>query len=73
MEGAAAHGPPFDQFNATMTELSGQDHKEIILNLKKMPAAVSSGIGMLMRHLMRAKQSGGAIRLSNQRSSQYRP
>ena len=56
-------GPPLDQFNATMTELLGQGHDKIILDLEEMPAVDSSGIGMLMRHLTSAKQSGGDIRL----------
>jgi len=56
-------GPPLDQFNATMTELLGQGHDKIILDLEEMPAVDSSGIGMLMRHLTSAKQSGGNIRL----------
>lgn len=56
-------GPPLDQFNATMMELLGQGHAKIILDLEEMPAVDSSGIGMLMRHLTSAKQSGGDIRL----------
>ena len=56
-------GPPLDQFNATMTELLGQGHDKIILDLEEMPAVDSSGIGMLMRHLTSAKQGGGDIRL----------
>jgi len=46
-----------------MTELLGQGHDKIILDLEEMPAVDSSGIGMLMRHLTSAKQSGGDIRL----------
>ena len=56
-------GPPLDQFNATMTELLGQGHDKIILDLEEMPTIDSSGIGLLMRHLTTAKQSGGNIRL----------
>jgi len=56
-------GPPLDRFNETMTELLGQSHNKIVLDLEEMPAVDSSGIGMLMRHLTTAKQSGGAIRL----------
>jgi anti-sigma B factor antagonist len=56
-------GLPLDKFNATMTELLGQGHDKIILDLEEMPAVDSSGIGLLMRHLTTAKQSGGNIRL----------
>ena len=56
-------GPPLDRFNETMTELLGQGHNKIILDIEEMPAVDSSGIGMLMKHLTTAKQGGGAIRL----------
>lgn len=56
-------GLPLDQFNATLAELLAQGHNKIILDLEDMPAVDSSGIGMLMRHLTSAKQTGGAILL----------
>ena len=56
-------GPALDRFNATMTELLSQGQSKIILNLEGVPTIDSSGIGMLVRHLTAAKQSGGAIRL----------
>jgi anti-sigma B factor antagonist len=63
LKGRLCMGPPLDQFNATMTELLGQGHDKIILDLEEMPTVDSSGIGLLMRHLTTAKQSGGNIRL----------
>jgi anti-sigma B factor antagonist len=63
LRGRMTMGPPLDRFNETMTELLGQGHNKIILDIEEMPAVDSSGIGMLMKHLTTAKQGGGAIRL----------
>jgi anti-sigma B factor antagonist len=46
-----------------MTELLGQGHNRIVLDLEEVPTIDSSGIGTLVRHLTAAKQAGGAIRL----------
>lgn len=46
-----------------MTELLSQSHNKIILDIEEVSTIDSSGIGMLVRHLTSAKQSGGAIRL----------
>ena len=56
-------GPALDRFNATMVELLGQNQNRIVLDLEEVPTIDSSGIGMLVRHLTSAKQTGGAIRL----------
>ena len=63
MTGRLAMGPPLDRFNATMNELLGEGHSKIVLDVEGVPTIDSSGIGMLVRHLTAAKQSGGAIRL----------
>ena len=63
LRGRLCMGLPLDKFNATMTELLEHGHDKIILDLEEMPAVDSSGIGLLMRHLTTAKQSGGNIRL----------
>jgi anti-sigma B factor antagonist len=63
LKGRLSMGPPLDRFNATMTELLGQGQNRIVLDLEEVPTIDSSGIGMLVRHLTTAKQSGGAIRL----------
>ena len=63
LHGRLSMGPPLDRFNATMTELLGQGQNRIVLDLEEVPTIDSSGIGMLVRHLTLAKQSGGAIRL----------
>jgi anti-anti-sigma factor len=56
-------GPPVDRFNATMTELLRHGQNRIVLDLEEVPTIDSSGIGMLVRVLTAAKQSGGTIRL----------
>jgi anti-sigma B factor antagonist len=63
LKGRLCMGPPIDRFNETMTELLAQGQNKIILDLEEMVMIDSSGIGMLVRHLTSAKQSGGAIRL----------
>jgi len=63
LKGRLCMGPPLDRFNSTMTELLGQGHNKIILDLEEVPTIDSSGIGMLVRHLTSAKQGGGTIRL----------
>ena len=63
LKGRLAMGPPLDRFNATMSELLGQGHNRIVLDLEEVPTIDSSGIGTLVRHLTAAKQAGGAIRL----------
>jgi len=63
LNGRLSMGPALDRFNATMNELLGHGHSKIVLGLEAVPSIDSSGIGMLVRHLTTAKQSGGAIRL----------
>ena len=63
LNGRLSMGPALDRFNTTMNELLGHGHSKIVLNLEAVPSIDSSGIGMLVRHLTAAKQSGGAIRL----------
>lgn len=63
LKGRLSMGPPLDRFNATLSELLGQGQNRIVLDLEEVPTIDSSGIGMLVRHLTAAKQSGGAIRL----------
>jgi anti-anti-sigma factor len=63
LKGRLSMGPPLDRFNATMSELLGQGHNRIILDMEEVPTMDSSAIGMLVRHLTTAKQSGGSIRL----------
>jgi len=56
-------GPGLDRFNAVVSELLRQSHNKIILDLEAVPTIDSSGIGLLVRYLTAAKQSGGAVRL----------
>jgi anti-sigma B factor antagonist len=63
LNGRLSMGPALDRFNSTLNELLSHGHSKIILNLEAVPSVDSSGIGMLVRHLTSAKQSGGAIRL----------
>ena len=63
LKGRLSMGPALERFSATMTELLGEGHNRIILDLEEVPTIDSSGIGMLVRFLTTTKQSGGAIRL----------
>ena len=63
LTGKLVMGPALDQFNATMSDLLGQSQNKIVLDLEEMPMIDSSGIGMLIRYLTSAKQSGGSIKL----------
>lgn len=63
LKGRLSMGPPLDRFNSTMNELLNQGQNRIVLDLEDVPSIDSSGIGMLVRHLTAAKQTGGAIRL----------
>jgi anti-sigma B factor antagonist len=44
-----------------MGELLAQSHNRIVLDLEEVPTMDSSGIGMLVRYLATAKQSGGSV------------
>jgi len=63
LTGRLCMGPPLDRLNATLAELFGQGQNRVVLDLEEVPTIDSSGIGMLVRHLTAAKQTGGAIRL----------
>jgi len=63
LKGRLSMGPTLERFNATMTELLGEGHVRIVLDLEEVPTIDSSGIGMLVRFLTSTKQNGGAIRL----------
>jgi anti-sigma B factor antagonist len=56
-------GQPLDRFNSTMSELLRQSHNKIVLDVEEVPTIDSSGIGLLVRYLTAAKQSGGNIHL----------
>ncbi len=61
--GRLGMGPALDRFSAAMSELMAQAQNKIVLDIEEVPTIDSSGIGMLVRYLMSAKQSGGTIRL----------
>jgi len=63
LKGRLNMGVALDRFNAAMTELLGEGHNRIVLDLEEVPTIDSSGIGMLVRFLTTTKQSGGTIRL----------
>ena len=65
LTGRLSMGPSLDRFNTTMTELLGEGHNRIIIDLEGVPTIDSSGISMMVRFLTATKQSGGAIRLLN--------
>jgi anti-anti-sigma factor len=61
--GKLGMGPELNRFGATLSELLDQSHNKIVLDLEEVPTIDSSAIGMLVRCLTSAKQSGGSIRL----------
>ena len=61
--GKLGMGPDLNHFGATLSELLDQSHNKIVLDLEEVPTIDSSAIGMLVRYLTSAKQSGGSIRL----------
>lgn len=63
LTGKLGMGPALDQFNSTMGELLAQYQNKIVLDLEETSMIDSSGIGMLVRYLTTAKQSGGSIKL----------
>jgi len=63
LRGRLCLGPPLDRFNAALSELLAEGQGRIVLDLEEVPTIDSSGIGMLVRYLTSAKQSGGSIRL----------
>jgi anti-sigma B factor antagonist len=63
LTGRLCMGAPLDRFNAAMSELLAHSHNRIVLDLEEVPTLDSSGIGMLVRYLASAKQSGGSVRL----------
>jgi anti-sigma B factor antagonist len=65
LKGKLGMGPALDQFGATLTELMDGGNNRILLDLQEVPTIDSSGIGILVRYLTTAKQSGGSIKLLN--------
>ena len=63
LTGRLCMGQPLDRFNSTMGELLRQSHNKIVLDVEDVPMIDSSGIGLLVRYLTTAKQSGGNIHL----------
>lgn len=61
--GRLCMGPELNHFGTTVKELLDQSHNKIVLDLEEVPTIDSSAIGMLVRCLTSAKQSGGSIRL----------
>jgi anti-sigma B factor antagonist len=56
-------GQPLDRFNSIVGELLRQSRNKIVLDVEQVPTIDSSGIGLLVRYLTTAKQSGGNIYL----------
>jgi anti-anti-sigma factor len=63
LKGRMSIGPTLDRFDKTVSELLKQGQKKIVLDVEEVPQIDSSGIGMLVRHLVTAKKEGGAISL----------
>jgi anti-sigma B factor antagonist len=63
LTGKLGMGAALDQFNATLGDLLNQSQNRIILDLEQVTMIDSSAIGMLVRYLSTAKQSGGSLKL----------
>ena len=58
-------GDPLDRLSETMDELLNAGNARFVLDLQDVPTLDSSGIGLLVRFLTRAKQRGGTLKLLN--------
>jgi anti-sigma B factor antagonist len=63
LTGRLGMGPDLNRFGESVKELLDQAHNKIVLDLEEVPTIDSSAIGMLVRCLTSAKQTGGSIRL----------
>ena len=63
LKGRLSMGPPLDKLNAAMNQFLAGGESRFVLDVEEVPTIDSSGIGMLVRYLTTAKQTGGNIRL----------
>jgi anti-anti-sigma factor len=65
MKGALRLGQAVDDFRAAMDRVFGDGTLNLVLNITDVPMIDSSGIGLLVRSQVSAKQRGGKVTLVN--------
>ncbi len=65
MKGGLRLGQAVDDFRAAMDRVFGEGSINLILNITDVPMIDSSGIGLLVRSQVSAKQRGGKVTLVN--------
>ncbi len=65
MKGALRLGQAVDDFRAAMDRVFGEGTLNLVLNITDVPMIDSSGIGLLVRSQVSAKQRGGKVTLVN--------
>ena len=65
LRGKLMLGPSLDKLRGKFTDLQNAGEARFRLDLADVPMIDSSGIGLLVRFLTTAKQSGGALKLLN--------
>ena len=65
LRGSIKLGEAVDSLRGAMEELLTAGETRMVLNLSEVPIVDSSGIGLLVRVLVSAKQRGGNVKLVN--------
>ncbi|HKS72448.1 MAG TPA: STAS domain-containing protein [Terriglobales bacterium] len=65
LRGKVSLGESVDRLRETLNELMENGEYCIVVDLGEVPMVDSSGIGLLVKAMTAAKQSGGALRLLN--------
>ena len=65
LKGRLTLGESVDRLRSTIDDLIAGGDTQFILDLAEVPMIDSSGIGLLVRSLMKLKEQGGALKLLN--------
>lgn len=65
LRGPLRMGEAVDRFRQTLDETATSGDNKVVLDLSEMPSIDSSGIGVLVKAMVSAKQRGGALKLVN--------
>jgi len=65
LRGSLTLGAPVDDLRQTLEQALGAGDANLVLNLSDVRWIDSSGIGVLVKSLTTAKQSGGSLKLVN--------
>jgi anti-sigma B factor antagonist len=63
LRGQLRMGPAVDSLRQTMDEAFSSGGTRIVIDLAEVPMIDSSGIGLLVKYLVSAKQNGGSLKL----------